>query len=210
MTVSRLSRPLWAAALSLLSVAGATACSSAGAADTLDDDVVTGAGQALVDEPAEAATDEGEDEDILFLRQNGFETFHFALDCRSVGEDGSVIGGDPLPVGNGRSLQCETETLGSLSTVDALSSTGERFCALGQMDSFFGDGSPDLTVSIASSPEGAPWSLVGTHDGDEIEVGKVAGPGGASAWPLWVDAHYAVIDVQPNPTAQLCDQLFGL
>jgi hypothetical protein len=201
---------VWHRTLPLACLACAAACGSAGDPSTADADATKALGQALVDDPAEATDEPGEDEDLAFLRQDGFQTFHFALDCLSVAADGSSIGGEPLPVGGGRSLECVTESMGSLSTVDALSSTGERFCALGQMDSFQGDGDPSLTVSVASAPEGAPWTLVGTHEGDEIQIGKVASFGGGTAWPLWVDTHYAVIDIAPNPSGQLCDQAFGL
>jgi hypothetical protein len=200
------------AMLPVLGLACMTACGSAQAEDSPETDVSAGPGEALVEKAVDGPADAVEDEDVdlAFLRQDGFETFHFALDCVSVGDDGSVIGGEPLPVGNGRSLQCETAPLGSLSAIDAVASTGERFCALGQIDSFHGDGSPELAVSVTSTPEGAPWTLVGTHDGEEIQVAKVAGFGGGTAWPLWVDAHYAVVDLQPNPTAQLCTQFFGI
>jgi hypothetical protein len=208
---SRFSPDGWRWALPLASLACLACLAACGSpSDASETDATAATAQALLDEPAEPTDEPGEDEDLAFLRQDGFQTFHFALDCVSVGEDGSTIGGEPLPVGGGRSLECVTESLGSLSTVDALSSTGERFCALGQVDSFHGDGDPSLAVSVASTPEGSPWTLVGTHDGDEIQIGKVTGFGGGTAWPLWVDAHYAVIDITPNPSGQLCDQAFGL
>jgi hypothetical protein len=150
------------------------------------------------------------DEDLQFLLDNGFESFIFAQTCRSIGAAGDGIDGEPLPVGGGRQLECETATVGHLQTIDTLASTGERFCALGQVSSIEGDGDPRLAVSVASSPDGAPWGLVGTHDGEEITIGRITGPGGGTAWPLWADAIFDVIALQPNPTAQLCDDVFGL
>jgi hypothetical protein len=150
------------------------------------------------------------DEELQFLLDNGFESFIFAQTCRSVGAAGDVIDGEPLPVGGGRQLECETADVGHLQTIDTLSSTGERFCALGQVSSFEGGGDPRLAVSVASTPDGAPWVLVGTHDGEEISISRISGPGGGTAWPLWADVLFDVIEVQPNPSAELCDDVFGL
>ncbi len=150
------------------------------------------------------------DENLQFLLDNGFESLFFAQTCRSIGADGDVIDGEPLPVGGGRQLECETVSLGHLQTIDTLASTGERFCALGQVASIAADGDPRLAVSVASSPDGAPWVLIGTHDGEEISIGRITGPGGGTAWPLWADVIFDVTEVRPNPTAQLCDEVFEL
>ncbi|MEY2937061.1 MAG: hypothetical protein RL033_7810 [Pseudomonadota bacterium] len=163
------------------------------------------------DEPSSDDEEPTEDEDIAFLRENGFQTFHFAVTCSSVAEDGSRIeDADPLPVGNGRVLECVTGDLGFLSAIDAVSSTGERFCALGEVESFRGDGDDRLTVEVTDTPETGPWTLVGTHEGEEISIGTVAGFGGGRAWPIWVDTIYSVIEVSPNPSGQLCTEFFGL
>lgn len=150
------------------------------------------------------------DEDLQFLLDNGFESFIFAQTCRSVGDDGSVIDVEPLPVGNGRHLECETEPARLLQTIDTLSSTGERFCAIGQVVSVTGGGDDRLSVSVVSTPDGGPWSLLGTREGEEITISRVTGPGGGTAFPLIADAIFDVFDIQPNPDALLCDQVFGL
>jgi hypothetical protein len=150
------------------------------------------------------------DVDLQFALDNGSQSFLFAQTCRSVGLDGSVIDGDPLPVGSGRQLECETAPIGHLQTIDLQASTGEPFCALAQLGSFVGDGDPRLTVDVASAPDGAPWVLVGTSDGGEISVGTVTGFAGGVAWPLWVDALFDVIELQPNPNRAFCDGVFGL
>jgi len=149
------------------------------------------------------------DVDLQFALDNGFESFLFAQTCLSVGEDGSVIEGDPVPVGGGRQLECETAPISYLQTVDVQASTGEPFCALGQVSSYFADGDSRLSVDVVSAPDGAPWVLVGTSD-EEISVGTVTGFGGGVAWPLWVDALFDVIELQPNPAGELCDDVFGL
>ena len=160
--------------------------------------------------PADASVDPALDDNVVFIQQDGFQTTYFAQECRSIGEDGSVIEGEPLPVGNGRVLECVTSEIGALATTDFLSSIDERWCALGALDTFSTGGDPELDVQVADSPDDSPWTLVGSHEGEPIEIGRVAVFGGATAWPLWVDTHYAVIDVAPNPTGQLCDTLFGL
>ena len=151
------------------------------------------------------------DEELQFLLDNGFETIFFAQTCRSVGAAGDVIEGDPLPVGGGRQLECETDPIGFLQAIDTLSSTGERFCALGQIASITGT-SPDsrLSVNVVDTPDGAPWSPVGTSvDDQEISIGRVSAFGGF-AFPLLADVVFDVIEVQPNPSAQLCDDVFGI
>jgi hypothetical protein len=150
------------------------------------------------------------DEDLQFILDNGFETLFFAQSCRSIGPDGDVIEGESLPVGNGRQLECETFPVTHLQAVDTSASTGERFCALGQLSSVSGENiDPRLSVSVASTPDGGPWVLIGTSD-EEITIGRVTGFGGGTAFPLAADALFDVIDIQPNPTGGFCTDLFGL
>lgn len=151
------------------------------------------------------------DEDLQFLLDNGFESFFFAQTCRSIGPDGDVIEGEELPVGNGRVLECQTDVVTHLQAIDAQASTGERFCALGQVVSIEGENvDPRLSVNVVDIPDGAPWTLIGTHDGDEITITRVTGFGGGTAFPLAADAIFDVIDLQPNPDFQFCNELFGL
>ena len=159
--------------------------------------------------PADAAVDPALDDNVVFIQQDGFQTTYFAQECRSIAEDGSVLEGEPLPVGGGNLLECVTSIIGALATTDFLASTDERWCALGAIDTFSAGGDPSLDIQVADSPEDSPWTLIATHEGEPIEMGRVAVFGGATAWPLWVDTHYAVIEVAPNPTGQLCDTLFG-
>jgi len=150
------------------------------------------------------------DEDLQFALDNGFETFFFAQTCRSIGPDGDVIEGESLPVGNGRELECETAPVSHLQAIDLSSSTGERFCALGQLASVDGENiDARLSVSVESTPDGEPWVLVGTSE-EAITISKVTGFGGGTAFPLAADALFDVIDLQPNPTGDFCSTLFGL
>lgn len=149
------------------------------------------------------------DEDLQFALDNGFETFFFAQECRSIGA-GGVIEGDSLPVGNGRVLVCETFPVAHLQAIDLSASTGERFCALGQLASVSGENiDARLSVNVAGTPDGQPWVLVATSE-EAITIGRVAGFGGATAFPLAADALFDVIELQPNPAGELCPGLFGL
>lgn len=163
-----------------------------------------------VDAAADAGADPALDDNVVFIQQDGFQTTYFAQECRSIGDDGSVIEGEPLPVGDGRVLECRTSVIGALAATDFLSSIDERWCALGVIDTFSAGGDPELDIQIADAPDDSPWTLIGSREGEPIEIGRVAVFGGATAWPLWADTHYAVIEVAPNPTGQLCDTLFGL
>jgi hypothetical protein len=121
-----------------------------------------GAGLDETTVPADEA--EPLDVDLQFALDNGFQSFLFAQTCLSVGADGSVLEGDPLPVGGGRQLECETAPIAYLKTIDIQASTGEPFCALGLVSSFVGDGDARLAVSVASAPDGAPRVHIGTSD----------------------------------------------
>lgn len=149
------------------------------------------------------------DPDLAFLAQDGFESIHFAVSCRSVAADGSSVDEGPLPVGAGRSLQCETAPLRQQATQLVLSSTNALFCVLGAMDSFSAGGDDRLQLSLMGTPEGAPWALIGTRDGAPIDVDRVVALGG-SAWPVWVEAHYGIVSIVPNPQGLLCDDVFSL
>jgi hypothetical protein len=158
---------------------------------------------------ARAADDPPLDEDLQAILDTGMTGFRFARACRSIAEDGSTLDDDTeLPVGGGRRLECTTFEITHLQAVDVQASTGEQWCALGQLESYRGHGGDArLTVSVADAPDGAPWTLVGSVDGEEIIVRRLSGLGN---WPLWAEIHYDVVDLRPNPDLLLCEQIFGV
>jgi hypothetical protein len=158
---------------------------------------------------ARAADDPPLDEDLQAILDTGMTGFRFAHACRSVADDGSVIEDSAqLPVGAGRRLECETFAITHLQAVDVQASTGEQWCALGELDTYRGHGGDArMTVNVASAPDGAPWTLVGSVDGDEITIRRMSAIGN---WPLWAEIHYDVIDLRPNPDFRLCEEVFGL
>jgi hypothetical protein len=105
--------------------------------------------------------------------------FRFAHTCRSIAEDGSVLEHDSqLPVGGGRRLECTTFELTHRIAVDVQASTGEQWCALGEVDDYRGHaGDARMSVSVADAPDGAPWTLSGSVDGDEIIIHRMSGLG---------------------------------
>jgi hypothetical protein len=87
---------------------------------------------AAADSAAQQDTDPSRDENLVFIQQDGFQTTYFALDCRSIAEDGSVIDGatnSPLPVGGGHTLECHLERFPSRATTRA-SAFGTRLWPL--------------------------------------------------------------------------------
>lgn len=88
------------------------------------------------------------DFDLAFLAQDGFESVHFAVACHSVDPNGARLDEEPLWVGEGDSLECETANLRSQSTQIVFSSANELFCVLGVMDTFYGDGDDRLNFTI--------------------------------------------------------------
>jgi hypothetical protein len=133
---------------------------------------------------------------------------HFAVACRSLGADGSLVVEGPLPAGAGCSLQCETERLRRQATQLVLSSTNQLFCVLDEMDSFGAGGDERLQLSLGSTPANEPWGLAGSRSGEPVTIEKVVALG-ASAWPVWVEAHYGVVSIVPNPQGSLFDECSG-
>lgn len=158
---------------------------------------------------ARAADDPPLDEDLQAFLDFCMTGFRFARACRSIAEDGSFLEDDTeLPVGGGRRLECTTFEITHLQAADVQASTGEQWCALGQLESHRGHGGDArLTVSVVDAPDGAPWTLAGSVDGEAITVRRLSGLGN---WPLWAEIHYDVIDLRPNPDFLLCEQIFGL
>jgi hypothetical protein len=164
------------------------------------------------DAGAPPETDPSLDENLVFIEQDGFQTTYFALDCRSIAKDGSVIDGAPnaaLLVGGGRTLECNLERFPSRAATDVLSAANEPWCVLGELQSYESGGDDRLTITIATSPDVAPARLIGTRDGEEVSVMQAAAFGGR-LWPLWIDAFYDVIELARAEQGKTCDQVFGL
>jgi hypothetical protein len=150
-----------------------------------------------------------DDPDLAYVFQNGFGEISFPQTCVSKSNDGPTLDTAPLPVGNGRWLECTTDKSQHRSTLSALSSQGDEWCALGEASSFKGEGDPRLTVTVSSSPDDGPWTYTATHDGDEIEISPVAMDLGM-AWPVDADITFTTVQMLPNSGGGSCDALFGL
>jgi hypothetical protein len=191
-------RPLFF--LSLLALARASLACSA----PVSDGARTGHTALEASDPTET------DEDLKWVKDNGFSGLLFATSCASKIDGGDTIDAEPLPVGGGRWLDCRTDKSVTRQTSSALSTTGEHWCALGEVATAKPNGDPRLVVTIAASPEGAPWSLRGTHDGDPIAIARVEFGGFGMTWPLWVEANYRTVDMRREENGKTCDELFGL
>lgn len=158
-------------------------------------------------------TNPEDDPAIAFVKEYGFEGLNFPLECRSIGEDGSVVDGagrDELPVGGGRHIECRVTSFSSQAATEFMSWAQERWCALGKYKSSVpgGDSRLNVRITIGPGPEGG--TLLATHEGDAITIRKVDGFGG-KAWPIWVKATYSVSTVQPrNAQMQSCEAQFGI
>ncbi len=149
-----------------------------------------------------------DDEDLQFVKQHGFGGFTLVNDCVSVGDDGSVVQGDPLPVGGGRHLECTTAQGVTRTTAGAATTNNEPWCVLGQLSSHKLEGDSRLSIKVTNASENGPWSLVATA-AEPIEIHSVSFMG-AFTWPLSVNASYDTVDMQPMVEGKNCDQLFGL
>jgi hypothetical protein len=168
-----------------------------------------GASESPATEPGTAPS---QDENLAFILQDGFQTTYFALDCRSIADDGSVIEGassGALPVGGGHTLECSLERFPSRATTDVLSVSNEPWCALGELTSYQSGGDDRLMITIATPPDVAPATLIGTHEGGEISVALASAFGGR-LWPLWIEASYDVVQLARAEPGKICDQVFEL
>jgi hypothetical protein len=164
-------------------------------------------------DPTGEPVDPRDDEDIRFVEENGYQTIYTAVHCRSVAEDGSSIDESEvaeLPVGDGRVLECETALFPLQSTIEFLSSIGERWCALGELESYTTGGDERLDIAVVTEPGPGPATLIGSHEGEAITVKVATGFGGATLWPLWIDTIYSVVDVQRAVPGKLCDEVMGI
>ncbi|HTV24855.1 MAG TPA: hypothetical protein VMG12_39450 [Polyangiaceae bacterium] len=165
------------------------------------------------DAGAPPVTDPNVDENLVFIQQDGFQTTFFALDCRSIGDDGTIVeattDGATLPVGGGFTLECTLERFPLRATTDVLSASDEPWCAVGELDVYAPGGDDRLTVTIATEPGVSPAILIGTREGEPIELEQATLFGGR-LWPLWIDAHYDVNEVARAESGKLCDEVFGL
>jgi hypothetical protein len=149
-----------------------------------------------------------DDPNLAYVFQNGFGEISFPQTCVSKSNDGSTLDTAPLPVGNGRWLECVTDASQHRKALEVTSSQGDDWCALGEATSFKGEGDPRLTVTVSSSPDDGPWTYTATHDGDEIEISPAQSEFG-QAWPLDASITYTTVQLLPNPGGS-CDALFGL
>ena len=152
--------------------------------------------------------DPTEDDDYLsFIKHRGFESLVFATTCVSKKDGEATIEDEnALPAGGGRYLECATDFSPARMTKDVMSTKNERWCALGKMASHTPWGAPELHVSVTRTPSDGPWTLVATHDGPEITVGKV-GLSGGTTWPVGVKVELDTVDMKAAP-AGVCDSFF--
>jgi hypothetical protein len=161
-------------------------------------------------EGSEAAlADPNSDEDLLFIKDNGFGGTRFMASCVSRSDSGPTIESEPLPVGGDRYLECVTAGAFDRAAMTVASSEGEHWCALGQLSTSTAEGDPRLHIQVVDSPSGAPWTVRATAD-SAIEISRVEGLFGALTWPVWLTATYATTDLRPESEGVTCEALFGL
>ena len=168
--------------------------------------LVAMAGQSMAQELPTG--DPTEDDPLLkFAKDNPFDGIYFGDDCSSVSDGGGALDGggvSSLPVGGGRRLECAI-SVAPLFTKFTPDSTGAQWCQLGQLNGFVTRALDQrLVVVVESTPPDEPWSVVATHDGEEITIIRASG-----SWPLAVEGKYATIDLQPA-LGRTCEQVFGL
>jgi hypothetical protein len=152
------------------------------------------------------------DPDLANLIQNGFSSMWYVGTCVSEKDGAPTLTGDPLPVGGGRHLACQTRRSPTRGTAIFSNDTkpAKEWCLLGESLSFKTDGHPKLTISVTSTPADKPWTVIGTHDGDEISISTGQSFGGKT-WPLFINVAYKTLEIRRLPPGtRNCEEVFGL
>lgn len=151
-----------------------------------------------------------DDENLQYVKANGFGGIAFAVSCVSKSASAATIEGESLPVGGGRWLECSTARSVKSSTHNVLSAKNVQWCVLGALTSEKPSGDSRLAITVLSAPARGPWTLKATHDGAEIQITPVSAGFGATTWPLWVDAVYRTSKMKVGDESKTCAELFGL
>jgi hypothetical protein len=149
-----------------------------------------------------------DDENLQWVKDNGFESTHFMKSCVSRGDDGSVIDTAPLPVGGGFQLECVTFDAPARDVTMTVGSDDAHWCVLGEVTSQHGGGDKRLAFQLLDTPADGPWTLRATAR-EAIDISTVEGFG-ATTWPVWVVADYRTVDLTPEQEGKTCAELFGL
>lgn len=149
-----------------------------------------------------------DDETLQYLAQHGFGGIAFMDGCVSKLDGGPTLEGDELPVGGGRFLECTTSQRVDRATMGMLGDSGQTWCGLGEVTTFKAGGDGRLVVQVTARPDGAPWTLTATHEGEEIKIAQVEALGIARVWPLWINASYRTVSMKKDPAAGDCSDLF--
>lgn len=152
-----------------------------------------------------------DDENLVFILEDGFETTYFSVHCAAIGEDGTEIDGDTateLPVGGGYVVRCELDRLPSRATTDLLSAASEPWCALGELQSSEAGGDERLRIMLVSPPDSPSPTLLATSD-EPITL-QQASAFGAPLWPIWLVTRYDAVAVARAEQGKICDEVFEL
>lgn len=156
------------------------------------------------------AWDQGDDDPVQWIIENGFSSIHFMERCVSIGPNGEQINGEPLPVGDGYWLWCNTYSQIAYDATEVQANDGSRYCVLGSLISSTAGGDDRLSIAIADDGTRGRASLSASAS-EPIWISLVSAFGGAQAWPLWLSSDYATQQLVPAANdGRTCKQVFGL
>jgi hypothetical protein len=135
------------------------------------------------------------DEWVRFEISTPFDGPSFPEHCVSKASDGSVLSASPLPVGNGRWLECTVTSPREMNRL-VPDQQGVEWCLRGRLLKYTTAGEKPLMVDVLSQPTTGPWTLRATSPSPS-SVTKAGGFGG-SMWPLWIVGVYEVIRYEPT------------
>lgn len=148
-----------------------------------------------------------EDSELQWYLENGWGGIALLGSCLSKIEGGPTL--DEFRVGGGRWVECKTLAPHDRGAMPVYTENGEEWCALGRVTSHKVNADPRLQAEVTDTPAGEPWTVIVTHEGDEIVVNKVTFFG-TLTWPVLIDLGYEVIDMIPSNLVQSCSEQFGL
>lgn len=150
------------------------------------------------------------DDAVQYILDNGWSGWSFAAQCISTAGDGSIVVGEPLPIGDGRWLDCTTHPSPSMSTFEFIDNSDNFWCALGYLSrvdsSEAADPALDTQLVYNQSTDNPRIVVTADEPGSVIRASFF----GALAWPFWINVSYQTISVAPSIANHDCNKQFDL
>ena len=158
---------------------------------------------------AQAWDDDGDDP-VQWIIDNGFSSIQFMERCVSIAPNGQQITSEPLPVGGGYWISCNTYSQIAYDATEVQANDGSRYCVLGSLNGSSPGGDDRLQLEIVDDGTFGRASVQATASEPTL-IYLVSAFGGAQAWPIWLTSDYQTQQLVRAPNdGRTCKQVFGL